>query len=88
MQFPDAGTLLNQQTRPTPTAPPPGGAGALPVPPAESPPVPDGKSFELHGIHLAGNETLSTETLLPLVSGKIGQQVTLNDLNAMAARIA
>jgi hemolysin activation/secretion protein len=88
MQFPDAGTLLNQQTRPTPTAPPPGGADALPAPPAESPPVPDGKSFELHGIHLAGNETLSTETLLPLVSGKIGQQVTLNDLNAMAARIA
>ncbi|WP_233888766.1 ShlB/FhaC/HecB family hemolysin secretion/activation protein [Paraburkholderia flagellata] len=47
-----------------------------------------GKTFELHSIRLVGNETLSTATLLPLVSSKIGQQVSLNDLNDMAARIA
>ncbi|KAA0999698.1 ShlB/FhaC/HecB family hemolysin secretion/activation protein [Paraburkholderia panacisoli] len=87
-QFPNAGTLLNQQARPEPSAPPTGAAGALPAPPAAPSPIPDGKTFELRSIHLAGNDTLSAEALLPLVSGKIGQQVTLNDLNALAARIA
>ncbi|KXU83563.1 peptide ABC transporter permease [Paraburkholderia monticola] len=87
-QFPNAGTLLNQQARPEPSAPPTGAAGALPAPPAAAPPIPDGKTFELHSIHLTGNDTLSSEILLPLVSGKIGQQVSLNDLNALAARLA
>ncbi|WP_341317023.1 POTRA domain-containing protein [Paraburkholderia sp. IMGN_8] len=86
--MPNAGTLLNEQARPSPSAPPPGTSGALPEPPAVSPPVADGKTFELRSIHLAGNDTLPSDTLLPLVSDKIGQQVSLNDLTAMAARIA
>jgi hemolysin activation/secretion protein len=87
-QVPNAGTLLNQQARPEPSAPPTGTSGALPAPPAAAAPVPDGKTFELHSVRLAGNDTLSSDTLLALVRGKIGQQVSLNDLNAMAASMA
>ncbi|SAL79212.1 polypeptide-transport-associated domain-containing protein [Caballeronia terrestris] len=87
-QIPDAGTLLNQQTRPVPVAPVPGAAGVLPKEPAPAAPVPDGKTFVLRSIHLAGNETLPSDVLLPLIDGKIGQPVTLADLNTIAARIA
>ncbi|WP_244830357.1 ShlB/FhaC/HecB family hemolysin secretion/activation protein [Caballeronia sp. TF1N1] len=87
-QTPNAGTLLNQQPRPSPGAPAPGGANVLPAPPAAPPAVPEGKKFVLRDIRFAGNETLSTDTLLALVSEKIGQEVSINDLNAMSARIA
>ncbi|SAL14928.1 hemolysin activation/secretion protein-like protein [Caballeronia arvi] len=87
-QVPSAGTLLNEQPRPSTAAPPPGGANALPAPPAAPTEVPEGKKFVLRSIHLAGNETLSTDMLLPLVADKIGQEVSINDLNAMSARIA
>ncbi|RFU48327.1 ShlB/FhaC/HecB family hemolysin secretion/activation protein [Paraburkholderia sp. DHOC27] len=87
-QVPNAGTILNEQPNPTPVAPPTGGANVLPPPPAAAPVVPEGTTFELHSIHLVGNETLPADVLMPLVNGKIGQQVSLNDLNALAARIA
>ncbi|WP_087043440.1 ShlB/FhaC/HecB family hemolysin secretion/activation protein [Caballeronia ptereochthonis] len=87
-QVPSAGTLLNEQPRPPVTAPPPGGANALPAPIAAPPAVPEGKKFVLKSIRLAGNETLPSDMLVALVSDRIGQEVSINDLNAMAARIA
>ncbi|WP_087087027.1 ShlB/FhaC/HecB family hemolysin secretion/activation protein [Caballeronia catudaia] len=87
-QTPSAGTLLNEQPRPSTAAPPPGGSNALPAPPAAPTEAPEGKKFVLRSIHLAGNETLPADMLLPLVSDKIGQEVSINDLNAMSARIA
>ncbi|SAK78104.1 hemolysin activation/secretion protein-like protein [Caballeronia temeraria] len=87
-QVPSAGTLLNEQPRPSTAAPPPGGSNALPAPPAAPPEAPEGKKFVLRNIAFAGNETLPAGTLLPLVADKIGQQVSINDLNAMSARIA
>ncbi|WP_250475581.1 ShlB/FhaC/HecB family hemolysin secretion/activation protein [Caballeronia sp. GAFFF1] len=87
-QVPSAGTLLNEQPRPPVAAPAPGGASALPAPITAPPGVPEGRKFVLASIRLAGNETLPSDLLLPLVSDKIGQEVSINDLNAMAARIA
>lgn len=87
-QVPSAGTILNEQPKPEPVAPPPCTSCALPQLPAPTPILPDGKTFELHSIHLVGNETLSSDVLLPLISNKIGQEVSLGDLNTMAARIA
>lgn len=88
-QVPSAGTLLNEQPRPPVTAPPPGGgANALPAPIAPPEPVPEGKKFVLKSIRLAGNETLPADTLLAPVADRIGQEVSINDLNAMAARVA
>ncbi|WP_061178734.1 ShlB/FhaC/HecB family hemolysin secretion/activation protein [Caballeronia pedi] len=87
-QVPSAGTLLNEQPRPSTAAPPPGTAGALPAPPAAAPEAPEGKKFTLRSIHLAGNETLPSDMLLALVADRIGQEVSINDLNAMSARIA
>jgi hemolysin activation/secretion protein len=86
-QVPSAGTLLNEQPRPQFAAPPPG-AAALPPPVVSAPSVPEGKRFVLKDIRLAGNETLPAETLLALVSGEIGKEVSITDLNTMAARIA
>lgn len=85
--IPNAGTLLNEQSRPTPQAPPPGANQALPAAPASPPVQPGGKTFVLHGIRLAGNDTLPADVLLPLISDRIGQPVSLEDLNAMAGRI-
>ncbi|WP_106857518.1 ShlB/FhaC/HecB family hemolysin secretion/activation protein, partial [Caballeronia novacaledonica] len=68
--------------------PPPGGTGALPTPPAAPAEAPEGKKFVLRSIRFAGNETLPDDVLLPLVADKIGQEVSINDLNAMGARIA
>jgi len=88
-QAPDAGTLLNQQPRPVPQAPPPGANEALPAQPVQpaQPTQPVGKTFVLHSIHLVGNDTIPADELLPLVNDRIGQSVSLDDLNAMAARI-
>ncbi len=87
-QVPSAGTLLNEQPRPSTSAPPPGGSSALPAPPAAAPEVPDGKKFTLKSIRFAGNETLPSDTLLALVSDRIGQEVSINDLNAMSTKVA
>ncbi|MDR5740967.1 MULTISPECIES: ShlB/FhaC/HecB family hemolysin secretion/activation protein [unclassified Caballeronia] len=88
-QTPSAGTLFNQQPRPSIAAPPPGGANALPAPPAAAtPPVPEGTKFTLKGVRFAGNEVLGSDVLLPLVADRIGQEVSIGDLDAMAARIA
>jgi hemolysin activation/secretion protein len=87
-QVPSAGTLLNEQPRPSTAAPPPGGSSALPAPPAAPEQAPEGKKFVLRSIRLAGNETLPSDTLLALVADKIGQEVSMNDLNAMSTRIA
>ena len=87
-QTPSAGTLLNEQPRPSTAAPPPGGANALPAPPAAAPAVPEGTKFTLKSIRFAGNEAVPSDVLLALAAGSIGQQVSMNDLNAIAARIA
>jgi hemolysin activation/secretion protein len=87
-QLPSAGTLLNEQQRPSPAAAPPGGAAVLPTPPAAPPAVPEGKKFTLKSIRLAGNETLPSDMLLALVSDRIGQEVSIGDLNAMGTVIA
>ncbi|WP_250455986.1 ShlB/FhaC/HecB family hemolysin secretion/activation protein [Caballeronia sp. ATUFL_M2_KS44] len=87
-QTPSAGTLLNEQPRPSTAAPPPGGMNALPAPPPAAPPAPEGRTFTLKSIRFAGNESLPSDALLPLVADKIGQEVSINDLNAMGARVA
>jgi hemolysin activation/secretion protein len=87
-QVPSAGTLLNEQPRPSPGAPSTGGANALPAPPAAAPAAPEGKKFVLRSIHLNGNETLPSDMLTALVADKIGQEVSINDLEAMGARMA
>lgn len=87
-QTPSAGTLLNEQPRPSTAAPPPGGTNALPAPPPAAPPAPEGRKFTLKSIRFAGNESLPSDALLPLVADKIGQEVSINDLNAMGARVA
>ncbi|MDR5734120.1 ShlB/FhaC/HecB family hemolysin secretion/activation protein [Caballeronia sp. LZ025] len=87
-QTPSAGTLLNQQPRPSTAAPPPGDANALPAPPVAAPAAPEGTKFTLKSIRFAGNEAVPSDVLLALVAGSIGQQVSMNDLNAIAARIA
>ncbi|SAL24573.1 ShlB/FhaC/HecB family hemolysin secretion/activation protein [Caballeronia concitans] len=87
-QTPSAGTLLNEQPRPSTAAPPPGATSALPAPPPAAPPAPEGRKFTLKSIRFAGNESLPSDALLPLVADKIGQEVSINDLNAMGARIA
>jgi len=87
-QTPSAGTLLNEQPRPSTAAPPPGGANVLPAPPAAAPAVPEGTKFTLKSIRFAGNEAVPFDVLLALAAGSIGQQVSMNDLNAIAARIA
>ncbi|KIG08483.1 Polypeptide-transport-associated domain protein ShlB-type, partial [Burkholderia sp. MR1] len=51
-------------------------------------PAPEGRKFTLKSIRFAGNESLPSDALLPLVADKIGQEVSINDLNAMGARIA
>jgi hemolysin activation/secretion protein len=60
----------------------------LPTPPAAPPAVPEGKKFTLKSIRLAGNETLPSDMLLALVSDRIGQEVSIGDLNAMGTVIA
>ncbi|MEZ2354043.1 ShlB/FhaC/HecB family hemolysin secretion/activation protein [Caballeronia sp. RCC_10] len=87
-QTPSAGTLLNEQPRPSTAAPPPGGANALPAPPAAAPAAPEGTMFTLKSIRFVGNEAVPSDVLLALAAGSIGQQVSMNDLNAIAARIA
>lgn len=93
-QAPNAGTLLNEQARPKPEAPSPGSGGTLPKPAAPSTneaagaSAQLGKTFVLHSIHFSGNDSVPTELLLPLVSDKIGQTVSLDDLNAIGARVA
>ncbi|HEV3425628.1 MAG TPA: ShlB/FhaC/HecB family hemolysin secretion/activation protein [Paraburkholderia sp.] len=86
---PNAGSLLNQ-TEPRETRPaPPGGAAALPAMPQA--PLPGvtaaGPTFVLKSITLKGNDTIPTEQLLAPVSGKIGTEVSFEDLQTIAARI-
>ncbi len=97
---PDAGTLLQQaQPNPNPgaTSPDNGDASLPAVRPAQpaqpgssaqavTPGAP-GQSFELRSITFAGNDSVSAADLLPLASPWIGKQVTLDDLQAVAARI-
>ncbi|MGU7775906.1 ShlB/FhaC/HecB family hemolysin secretion/activation protein [Burkholderia sp. MR1-5-21] len=86
---PNAGSILNE-TQPRETRPaPPGGASALPAEPSPPPPaaVAPGKTFELKGITLKGNDTIPTDQLLAPVRDRIGTQVGFADLDAIAARI-
>ncbi len=85
---PSAGQLL-QEARPPLGTPPP----AVPVqeirPPATvAPGVGKGVSFRLEALRFAGNTVYSAEQLAAMGSDRIGTQVTLADLEAIAQRIA
>jgi hemolysin activation/secretion protein len=116
--LPDAGTLLNQQPKPEPSAPAPGDEGALPKAPAptatpgepgapNAPAAPcapcsadhgasgvtsasgaaEGTSFVLKSVRFEGNDSIDGSVLNALMQRAIGQSVTLEDLNALAASV-
>jgi hemolysin activation/secretion protein len=86
---PNAGAVLNQveprDTRPAPPAP----ANALPAMPkgAGASVAASGPTFTLRSVRLTGNDSVSSDDLLPLARDQIGKEVSLQDLNDLATRL-
>ncbi|MDB5910793.1 MAG: peptide transporter permease [Massilia sp.] len=86
-QVPDAGRILRESTPPQPIRPAP--PTALQLPPAAPVPAnaPNQPSFVLKSVKLNGNTVFSSSTLQALVADRLGQSVTLADLQLLAARV-
>jgi hemolysin activation/secretion protein len=82
----DAGSLLQQMNPPTPQAPSQDGTG-LKVEGQRAADVPDGASFEVSRIAIAGNTLFDTASLHALVADSEGTKLTLSQLVQVAGRI-
>ncbi len=87
--IPDAGQILKTIPPLAPIPPAANETDALPRTPPDRPPlkVDDRVRIPVRQIMLTGNTVFSRETLLPLVQDAIGQELTLDALNALAYRI-
>jgi len=83
--LPDAGQLLRDTrppvARPAPAAPP------TEVEERPTAPAADGQRIAVQGLRITGSKAFSEAELLPLVSNAVGRELTLADLDALAARI-
>lgn len=87
-QVPDAGRVLRESAPPLPLKPAPQPL-ALPLPaPVPLPAAPaDQPSFVLKAVSFNGNTVFSGDALQALVADRLGQKVTLADLQLLAARV-
>lgn len=82
----DSGSLLQQINPPMPQAPSQGGTG-LRVEGQDAKGFPDGPSFDVARIVIAGNTVFDTASLHPLVADAEGARLNLSQLSQVAGRI-
>lgn len=82
---PDAGRLL-QEIRPAPGLPAPK-APAATVEETAPTPLPDGATVAVRGFRITGATAFAEAALLPLVADAVGKELSLADLDSLAARI-
>lgn len=83
---PDAGTIL-QQIKPSMPSAPPTGQPRLNIEPQGGAMLPPSAPFEVKTIRISGNTLFDTATLHALVADGEGKQLTLTQLDELAARI-
>lgn len=86
-QIPDAGRALREATPAQALPPAPQTPLPLPAPTGVAAAAPGGASFVLGAVGFNGNTRFSSDTLAALMADRIGQRVTLADLQALAERI-
>ncbi|PKO29918.1 MAG: hypothetical protein CVU34_20390 [Betaproteobacteria bacterium HGW-Betaproteobacteria-7] len=82
---PDAGRLL-QEIHPAPALPAPK-APAATVEETAPAPLPDGATVAVRGFRITGATAFPEAALLPLVADAVGKELSLADLDSLAARI-
>lgn len=86
--LPDAGGALRESTPPARVIPPTPEIKGMPaVPPAAATVPAAGPSFVLRGIRFSGNKVFADDTLQALVEDRVGQAVTLSELESLAQRV-
>ncbi|MBS0511247.1 MAG: ShlB/FhaC/HecB family hemolysin secretion/activation protein [Proteobacteria bacterium] len=85
---PDAGGALREATPPARVIPPTPEIKGMPAPPPAAVTAPaGGPSFVLKGVRFSGSTLFSADALQALVADRVGQAVTLADLEALAERV-
>ena len=86
--LPDAGGALRESTPPAKVIPPTPEIKGMPAPaPAAATTPAGGPSFVLRGIRFSGSTLFTDETLQALVADRVGQSVTLAELESLAQRV-
>ncbi len=83
---PDSGSIL-QQLQPAIPALPSSGAPSLQLKPKDALPLADSPPFEVKAIRITGNTVFPTEVLHALVLAEEGRELSLSQLEALAARV-
>lgn len=85
---PDIGGALRESTPPLRVIPPTPELKGMPIAPSPAAKVPAaGPSFVLKGVRFSGSTLLADDVLQAMVADRVGQQVTLPDLEALALRV-
>ncbi|MDE2344512.1 MAG: ShlB/FhaC/HecB family hemolysin secretion/activation protein [Betaproteobacteria bacterium] len=86
---PDAGQILKTIPAPLPAPPASSGTDVLPKAPEERPPLRGDSALrvQVKRIVVTGNSAFTAQELLPLVDDAVGQTLTFDELQALAARI-
>lgn len=88
IERPDAGTIIGGLKDRPPMPEKPGPGIEVGGQQQNATPVPEGPSVKVSGIRITGQEIYSEDKLLSLISDAVGKELSLNELENLAVRIA